>query len=63
MPSPLIIGVTGGSGSGKSLFIKELLQNFSESEVCMISQDNYYKERDQQPVDINGIKNFGFVFV
>jgi len=58
MSSPLIIGVTGGSGSGKSLFLKELLSAFDESEVCLITQDNYYKDRDQQPVDENGVKNF-----
>jgi uridine kinase len=27
-------------------------------EICLISQDNYYKPRDQQPVDENGVKNF-----
>ncbi len=58
MSSPLIIGVTGGSGSGKSLFLKELLSSFSENEVCLITQDNYYKDRNQQPIDENGVKNF-----
>jgi uridine kinase len=58
MPNPLIIGVTGGSGSGKSLFIDELLKNFSDCEVCLITQDNYYIPRDRQPTDANGIKNF-----
>lgn len=58
MTNPLIIGVTGGSGSGKSLFLTELLKNFSDDEVCLITQDNYYRDRDQQPVDENGIRNF-----
>ena len=58
MSKPLIIGVTGGSGSGKSLFLKELLKNFDEEEVCLITQDNYYKAREEQPVDENGVKNF-----
>lgn len=58
MSNPLIIGVTGGSGSGKSLFLKELLKNFSEKEVCLVTQDNYYRKREEQPVDENGIKNF-----
>lgn len=58
MFNPLIIGITGGSGSGKSLFLYELLKNFSDSEVCLLTQDNYYKKRDLQPIDANGIKNF-----
>lgn len=56
--SPFIIGITGGSGSGKTRFLNGLLRKFSSDEVCLISQDNYYKPRDQQPVDINGVKNF-----
>ena len=58
MPKPLIIGVSGGSGSGKTVFLKELLKDFNENEICLISQDNYYKVREDQPIDENGIKNF-----
>ena len=58
MNNPLIIGVTGGSGSGKTLFLRELLAGFSEKEICLIIQDNYYRKRDEQPVDDRGIKNF-----
>ena len=56
--APFIIGITGGSGSGKTRFLNGLLSKFSAEEVCLISQDNYYKPRDQQPVDIKGVKNF-----
>lgn len=55
---PFIIGITGGSGSGKTRFLNGLLNKFSAEEVCLISQDNYYKPREEQPVDIKGIKNF-----
>ena len=58
MTKPLILGITGGSGSGKSYFVRELVKNFSEDQVCLITQDNYYKSRDEQPMDENGIKNF-----
>jgi len=58
MEKPLIIGITGGSGSGKSYFVKELVRKFSTDEVCLITQDHYYRDRDDQPVDENGVKNF-----
>ncbi|HCW07449.1 MAG TPA: uridine kinase [Cytophagales bacterium] len=55
---PLTIGITGGSGSGKTFFLQGLASNFKPEEMCLISQDNYYKPRDQQPIDENGVKNF-----
>lgn len=58
MDTAYIIGITGGSGSGKTRFLNGLLSHFTKQEVCLISQDNYYKPRDQQPVDEQGVKNF-----
>lgn len=55
---PLVIGITGGSGSGKTLFIKGLREKFSEAEVCLISQDDYYCPMDQQSRDDQGVVNF-----
>jgi uridine kinase len=58
MQKPYIIGITGGSASGKTLFLKKLLERFDESEICLISQDNYYKPIHLQTKDANGIENF-----
>lgn len=58
MQKPFTIGITGGSGSGKTFFLQGLSSCFKPEEICLISQDNYYKPRDQQPIDENGIKNF-----
>ncbi len=58
MKTPYLIGITGGSGSGKTYFLNKLMNAFSEEEVCLISQDNYYKERHLQPLDDKGIQNF-----
>ncbi len=58
LKKPFTIGITGGSGSGKTFFLQGLAARFSPDEMCLISQDNYYKSRDQQPIDENGIKNF-----
>lgn len=58
MKKPFIVGITGGSASGKTLFLERLLSSFEPGEVCLISQDNYYKPRHQQPVDAQGFHNF-----
>jgi uridine kinase len=58
MANIFTIGITGGSGSGKTYFIKTLASNFSAEEICLISQDHYYKPRDLQHVDEKGIQNF-----
>lgn len=58
MKKPYVIGITGGSGSGKTFFLKHLQSCFSVQQLCLISQDNYYRTREEQPVDKNGIRNF-----
>ena len=62
MKKPFIVGITGGSASGKTLFLERLLSSFDPGEVCLISQDNYYKPRHLQPVDPQGIHNFDTPF-
>jgi uridine kinase len=42
MNKPFIIGVAGGSGSGKTFFLKCFLEHFTSAEVCLVSQDDYY---------------------
>lgn len=39
---PFVIGIAGGSGSGKTFFLKCFLNHFKEDEVCLVSQDDYY---------------------
>lgn len=58
MEEPIVIGISGGSGSGKTSFIRKLRSSFSSDEICIISMDDYYKPRDQQVEDAQGIKNF-----
>jgi uridine kinase len=53
-----LIGITGGSGSGKTSFIRSLRNRFSASELCILSQDDYYKEREKQATDKNNVRNF-----
>lgn len=58
MNKPITIGITGGSGSGKTFFLKGLAARFGAEEICFISQDNYYRPLNQQQLDEHGVENF-----
>ncbi len=55
---PYIVGITGGSASGKTSFLRGLLSAFDPSDVCLISQDNYYRDLSEIAVDDQGVHNF-----
>lgn len=40
----LIIGITGGTGCGKTTVVNKILNELPEGEVGVISQDSYYKD-------------------
>ncbi len=52
-----IIGVAGGSGSGKSTFSERLLAEFSEN-VTLLKSDNYYLPQDNVPMDVRVKTNY-----
>ncbi|MCO6359763.1 uridine kinase [Roseivirga pacifica] len=58
MEKPYIIGITGGTGSGKSLFLSSIIKEFDGRDVTCLSQDDYYRPREHQLVDKNGEYNF-----
>jgi len=55
---PFLIGITGGSGSGKTTFIRKLRERFPPDDLCIVSQDDYYLPREAQHTDHRGEKNF-----
>ncbi len=58
MNKPFILGIAGGSGSGKTRFANQLKERFSEETVEIFSLDNYYKPIENQPLDEFGDANF-----
>lgn len=42
----LLIGITGGTGSGKTTVVDKILEQLNCEEVAVISQDSYYKNTD-----------------
>ncbi len=45
MDKPLLIGITGGTGSGKSTVSREILKSIHKKNVAIIEQDSYYKDQ------------------
>lgn len=45
MVRPILIGITGGSGSGKSTIASEICNKFDEDYLAVIQQDSYYKDQ------------------
>ena len=48
---PVIIGVAGGSGSGKTTVAKEIYRKFEDQKILMITQDSYYKDQSDMPME------------
>lgn len=55
---PYLVGIVGGSASGKTSFIKALAEHFDTDQITVISQDHYYVPVEHQVSDANGIVNF-----
>lgn len=53
-----LIGIAGGSGSGKTTFLRAILDAFHSDEIALVSQDNYYLPKSAQLIDENGVTNF-----
>lgn len=53
----IMIGIAGGSGSGKSTFTNRLKERF-EDQVAVIYHDNYYKSNDGVPFEIRRTENY-----
>lgn len=54
----IIIGVAGGSGSGKTTIAKKLLETFEAQDAVLVEQDAYYKELHIKSIDERAKMNF-----
>ena len=53
----LVIGIAGGTGSGKTTLMKNLIARFSE-DVTVLSHDNYYKRHDELTYEERCLLNY-----
>ena len=54
----LIIGIAGGTGSGKTTVVKKIKKNFPNEEIAVLSQDSYYKDNSHLPLEERQKINF-----
>ena len=54
----LIIGIAGGTGSGKTTVVHQIMNELPQTEVGIISQDSYYKETHNLNFDERALINF-----
>jgi|SRR5690606_108516 len=58
MDKPYVIGIAGSSGSGKTFFLKSFLNHFKDSDITLISQDDYYIPANTKTQEENRLYNF-----
>ncbi|MFH0895378.1 MAG: uridine kinase [Bacteroidota bacterium] len=54
----LVVGIAGGTGSGKTTVVKKLMKLLPKEKVCLLPQDSYYKDSGQLTLEERQKKNF-----
>ena len=54
----LIIGIAGGTGSGKTTVVNEIISRLKKGDVAVLSQDAYYRDNSQLPLEQRQQINF-----
>lgn len=54
----IVIGIAGGTGSGKTTVVKRIVESFPKNEVVLLPQDSYYKDSSNVPIELRKRINF-----
>ena len=54
----LIMGIAGGTGSGKTTVVRKIMERLPADQVGIISQDSYYKDSSHLPMELRQQINF-----
>ena len=58
MSKRILIGIAGGSGSGKTLVARTIVRDLGSSRVAIVDQDSYYRDLDDIPMADRDLRNF-----
>ena len=55
---PFVIGVAGGSGSGKTTVVRSIVQSLGDDQVSLLEQDRYYRDRGDLRLEERAALNY-----
>ena len=55
---PIVIGVAGGSGSGKTTVVRRIVDALSDNRVTVLDHDRYYKDRNDLRLEERAALNY-----
>jgi uridine kinase len=56
--APIIIGVAGGSGSGKTTVVRKIVENLGDAHVSVLEHDRYYKDHPELRLEERAALNY-----
>jgi len=62
MDRPILIGIAGGTGSGKSTVTREIFKAITDKNVAVIEQDSYYKDQSELSYEQRVLTNYDHPF-
>jgi uridine kinase len=58
LPKPLVIGVAGGSGSGKTTVVRRIVESIGDEQVTVLEHDRYYRDRNDLRLEERASLNY-----
>lgn len=58
MQKPLVIGVAGGSGSGKTTVVRRIVESLGDAQVTVLEHDRYYRDRNDLRLEERAVLNY-----
>ena len=56
--APLVIGVAGGSGSGKTTVVRQIIESIGDGQVTVLEHDRYYRDRNDLRLEERAALNY-----
>ena len=57
-PEPIVIGVAGGSGSGKTTVVRHIVDSLGPEQVIVLEHDRYYRDRNDLRLEERAALNY-----